>query len=95
MDFFIEKMTHGTRVPCNTILELTKFEFFVNTKLEHNGLFFFFYGTRTYQARVPFNMELKLVSSSSLYFYFFDNQQIKINIKISNFFHLNAQTYVK
>ena len=30
----------------------------------------------------------------TLYFYFFDNQQININIKIINFFHLNAQTYV-
>ena len=34
-----------------------------------------------------------LASLSSLYF-FFDNQQININIKLSNFFHLNAQTYV-
>ena len=38
-----------------------------------------------------------LLSSSSLYF-FSNNQQIKINIKISNyfilFFHLNKQTYV-
>ena len=31
---------------------------------------------------------------SSPYTFFFDNQQININIKISNFFHLNAQTYV-
>ena len=44
---------------------------------------------------VIWNLSLK--SSSSLYF-FSDNQQIKINIKISNyfilFFHLNKQTYV-
>ena len=34
-----------------------------------------------------------LISSSSLFFFFY-NQKININIKISNFFHLNAQTYV-
>ena len=32
--------------------------------------------------------------SSPYTFIFFDNQQININIKISNFFHLNEQTYV-
>ena len=40
-----------------------------------------FHGTRVWQAQIPNT-------------FFPDNQQININIKISNFFHLNAQTYV-
>ena len=56
--------------------------------------FFFFYGTRAYQAWVPY-MELEFGKLEFLILFFPYNQQININIKISDFFfHLNAQTYV-
>ena len=69
-------------------LEFGKLEFFVNTKLEHNTLFFFFYGTRAYQARAPCNIELKFGKLKSFILFFSDNQQININIniKLSEFF---------
>ena len=72
----------------------TQIELFGNTKLERNALFFF--SSMVLElTKLEFLLiwNSSLASLSSLYF-FFDNQQININIKLSNFFHLNAQTYV-
>ena len=48
----------------------TQIELFGNTKLERNALFFFFYGTRAYQARVPSNMELEFGKLEFLILFF-------------------------
>ena len=77
------------------MLDLIKLELSVNTKLKRNAFFFFSFMVlelTTLKFLVIWNSSF--ASLSSLYFFFLDNQQININIKISNFFHLNAQTYV-
>ena len=79
---------------CHMELELAKLKFHATQYSILNALFFFpsmLIELTKLEFLVIWNSSL--VNSSSLYFFF--NQQININIKISSsYFHWNQQTYV-
>ena len=76
-------MQHNTRAYQSQVL--------CKYKIERNALFFSLVVLELSKLEFLVIWNSSLLSLSSLYL-FFNNQQI--NIKISNFFHLNTQTYV-